>query len=508
MASPRLPLDTVACRLLEAELLEGSSGAQDVTVTGVAQDSRVVEPGDLFLAWKGVEHDSHDFMDQAVEAGAVAVVVERLRPDLAVPQLQVKNGRLAGALAADTVFGSPWTRLFLAGVTGTNGKTTTAVLSRHLLQSMGPARTVGTLGLMDETGNVRPGTEGLTTPGPVQLSAWMADMADEGVAYGSLEASSHALAQHRLDGLRFDVAAFTTLGRDHLDYHADPQEYRAAKGRLLDLLKPQGWAVVKGDESTWQALPLPQDRTLFFVIGDEAGGTETGGDAGLSHLVASELKLLPGGSSFRLSHGAEEALVDLPLPGRFNVENALAAAGIARVAGLSVGEIGAGLAEAPQVPGRMEKVVDGPITVLIDFAHTPDALEGVLHTLKSLVAGRILVVFGAGGDRDRGKRPRMGEVVARLADLAVVTSDNPRTEDPEAIIDDVVAGMGDAPHLRVADRRQAIGRALAEAHPGDLVLLAGKGHETYQVLGTSQVSFDERVIVRELMGRGEGGARA
>jgi len=228
MVSAGFPLERVAQRLREARILLSVQGPQDVPVTGVSQDSRQVSAGDLFLAWKGVDHDAHDYVAPAVEAGAVAAVVEHFLPELAVSQLQVKDGRLAGALAADSVLGSPWTGLFLTGVTGTNGKTTVAVLARHLLEQKGPARALGTLGLVEERGTVRAGTEGLTTPGPVQISTWLREMADEGVSYIVLEASSHALAQYRLDGTRLDAAVFTNLSRDHLDFHADLDDYRSA----------------------------------------------------------------------------------------------------------------------------------------------------------------------------------------------------------------------------------------------------------------------------------------
>lgn len=486
-----MPLQWVAQRLRDAQVLLDTRGPLDISVTGVSQDSRAVRPGDLFLAWKGVDHDAHDFLPQAVAAGSVAAVVERIVPELGAPQLLVRDGRLAGALAADTVMGSPWRDLFLGAVTGTNGKTTTAVLARHLLQTRGQTAAIGTLGLVESTGTVRPGTEGLTTPGPVQIAGWARDLADAGVEALVMEASSHALAQHRLDGLRFDVVVFTNLGHDHLDYHADLEDYRAAKARLLELMKPGGWAVVFKDEGAWAGVPFPRGQTLTVGIDAEAD------------FRALDVELHASGASFRLVGGEEEAPVSLPLLGRFNVENALTAAGLAWAGGMSIQEIAEGLSEAPQVPGRLEVVASEPFAVLIDFAHTPDALERVLTTLKPLVAGRLLVLFGAGGDRDRGKRPVMGRTVAGLADLAFVTSDNPRTEDPDRIIDDVVAGMEGAQLRRVTDRREAIGEALKEARPGDLLLLAGKGHESYQVIGREKLPFDEGGIVRELLTRGK-----
>ncbi len=487
MSRVPLSLQSVAQRLRDDQLILDTRGPLDISVTGVSQDSRSVTEGDLFLAWEGVDHDAHLFLDQAVEAGAVAAVVERMVPDLDVPQIQVRNGRLAGALAADEVFGSPWQSLFLGGVTGTNGKTTTVILARHLLQGRDATAAIGTLGLVDPSGEVRPGTEGLTTPGPVTLSAWTRDLLDSGSKALVLEASSHALQQRRLDGFRFDVVVFTNLGRDHLDYHADVDEYRAAKARLLELLKPLGWAVVFKDEGAWSAVAFPPGQTLTVGIDSHAD------------IRARDLELGSSGARFRLACGDEEEEVRLPLLGRFNVENALTAAGLAWVGGLSVQEIAEELSNAPQVPGRLEVIVAEPFQVLIDFAHTPDALQGALSTLRPLVKGRLLVLFGAGGDRDPGKRAEMGRVVAESSDLSFVTSDNPRTEDPDRIIDGVLEGMSGVEFRRFTDRREAIAAALEEARAGDLVLLAGKGHESYQVIGKEKLPFDEGGIVRELM---------
>lgn len=490
MNEPRLSLSAVV-EALEAEgLLEGVRGDVASEVRGVSQDSRDVEPGDLFLAWEGGEHDAHDYLPQAVEAGAVGAVVERFLPGLEVPQIRVSNGRRAGAIAADRVLGSPWDALFLAGVTGTNGKTTTTVLSRHLLSGLGASAALGTLGLLEPDGSIRPGSEGLTTPGPVRTSEWLRELADGGVGHVALEASSHALAQHRLDGIRFDVAVFTNLTLDHLDYHSDPGSYFLAKARLVELLKPDGTAVVNGDDPAWGDLPVPPKSLLTFGTGQNAD------------LRAREVRTDAGGARFVLERGDESVEVELPLPGAFNVENALAAAGVALAAGLELEAVARALEGAPQVPGRLEKVTGEPFTVLIDFAHTPDALARVLDALRPLVPGRLIVVFGAGGDRDPSKRPLMAEAATTRADLTVITSDNPRTEDPDAIIDDVVKGARGDAWERVTDRREAISRALEVAEEGDLVLLAGKGHERYQTVGREKRHFDEREIVRDLLSGG------
>ncbi len=485
MANAPTSLVSVARVLRTAGLVDELHGQEDVAVSGVTQDSRSVKAGDLFLAWRGSEWDAHDFVAPAARAGAVAAVVERHVPEAGIPQLQVSDGRRAAALAADTILGSPWQDLFTVGITGTNGKTTTALITRHLLEDSGPAVAIGTLGLVEADGAVRAGTEGLTTPGPVQLSQWLGGLVEEGVDSVAVEASSHALEQKRLAGMRFDAAVFTNLSQDHLDYHPDMASYLGAKSLLLDLMKEDGLTVVNADADHWRSLPLEGRRTLTYGVDSPAD------------LRAEALAPEPHGTRFRIALADEGAEVNLPLLGRFNVENSLAAAGAGTAAGMGVKAIAARLESVPQVPGRLEIVARDPFSILIDFAHTAEALHSVLATLRPLTSGRIIVVFGAGGDRDRGKRPKMGAAVAQGADLAVVTSDNPRTEDPESIIDDVVTGMAGSRHERHADRREAIRMALAAARAGDLVLLAGKGHESYQVIGTESRPFDERRIVQE-----------
>ena len=481
-----VPLERVASVLRAAGLLRETVGPLAVPLTGVSQDSRAIAPGDLFLAWAGVKADAHGYVADAARAGAVAAVVERRVAEAAVPQLVVHDGRLAGALAADAVLGSPWKDLFLVAVTGTNGKTTTTLILRHVLLARGPTATIGTLGLVQPDGSVRRGTEGLTTPGPVQLVTWLRALVDEGVTALTMEASSHALAQRRLDALRVNVAVFTNLTQDHLDYHADMEEYFNAKARLVELLDEHGTVVLNASDPAWRRLPAHPRRVTFGVDVD-------------ADVSATGVVLRARGSHFLLSYRGETLPVELPLPGRFNVENALGAAAAALIAGVPLSVIAKRLGSAPQVPGRLEVVVPEPFTVLIDFAHTPAALSGVLDALKPLVRRELVVLFGAGGDRDRAKRRPMAESVAARADYVVLTSDNPRTEDPEAILDDLEPGLAGVAYERVADRREAIRRALERARPGDVVLLAGKGHETYQVIGTEKRPFDERMVVRECL---------
>ena len=482
MTEPRLTLGAVSQVLRSAGLLKESLGPEDVGVLGVSQDSRAVSRGDLFLAWRGTASDAHEHVGEAVDAGAVAAVVER-RVDVAVPQLVVTDGRAAGALAAQVVMGHPSHRLFLVGITGTNGKTTTALLVRHLLAGRGPAAALGTLGVVDADG-IRPGTEGLTTPGPVQIAAWLRRLADEGQVAVAMEASSHALEQRRLDGVRFAVGVFTNLTQDHLDYHGDLGSYLAAKARLATLVSPDGWLVVNAADSAWSALDAGGRRVCTFGVEAPA------------QIRAEDVALDARGSRFTLVAGDVRREVTLPLLGSYNVENALAAAAVAWAWGVEVDEIVRRLATVPQVPGRLEAVVNEPFAVLIDFAHTPDALEGALGALRPLTEGRLIVLFGAGGDRDRTKRRPMAEAVARFADILVLTSDNPRTEDPERILDDLAEGLGGIPHARIADRREAIRHALALARAGDTVVLAGKGHESYQIIGREKRPFDERAEVR------------
>jgi UDP-N-acetylmuramoyl-L-alanyl-D-glutamate--2,6-diaminopimelate ligase len=478
-------LGAVAEVLRSADLLTETLGSEDVIVSGVCQDSRRALPGDLFLAWRGTVADAHDFIPEAVRRGAVATIVEHA-VDLDVPQLVVTDGRIAAALASATVMGVPSKDLVTIGVTGTNGKTTTAVLIGHLLEPDLSTAVIGTLGLIED-GRVRPGTEGLTTPGPVQIAIWLRELADGGKAAVVMEASSHALEQHRLDGVGFDVGVFTNLTRDHLDYHGDFDRYLRAKARLVELVEADGDVVVNGGDPAWAGLEVGGRRLRTYAIEGDAD------------LLASELVLGADGSAFTLTVDGARHAVRTPLLGRYNVENALAAIGAALAASVPLASIIERLATAPHVSGRLEAVVTSPFTVLVDFAHTPAALEGALAAIKPLTAGRLIVVFGAGGDRDRTKRRPMAEAVRAVADVIVLTNDNPRTEDPERILDDVAEGLRGSTYERFVDRRDAIRHALEVARPGDTVVLTGKGHETYQTIGTEKLPFDERAIVRDLI---------
>ncbi|MDQ2890291.1 MAG: UDP-N-acetylmuramoyl-L-alanyl-D-glutamate--2,6-diaminopimelate ligase, partial [Gemmatimonadota bacterium] len=383
-------------------------------------------------------------------------------------------------------YGYPARELRAIAVTGTNGKTTTVNILRGLLDDVaGPAASIGTLGvLLGRDATVIPGGLGLTTPGPDELQRVLRELCNAGVRTVAMEVSSHALDQHRIHGVAFDAAVFTNITRDHLDYHGTMERYFAAKARLVGYLKPTGTAVVNADQPEWSSLPR-SPRTLTF------GATE--GD-----VRAEGITFDSGGSSWTLRRAADAAPVRLPLVGDFNVMNALAAASAALAIGTPLDIVARSLSAIPQIPGRLERIGDSPV-VIRDYAHTPDALVRSLAALRPFVSGRIILVFGAGGDRDPGKRPIMGAAAQAGADVVIVTSDNPRTENPETIMDEIESGMT-VKHERIGDRRVAIHRAIEQARAGDTILLAGKGHETYQVVGTEKRPFDEREIVAEMLG--------
>jgi UDP-N-acetylmuramoyl-L-alanyl-D-glutamate--2,6-diaminopimelate ligase len=491
MSTPQsMKLSQLAERLRADGLLLGMVGG-DAELTGVADDSREVKRGDLFCAWSGTASDGHAYVGSAAGLGAAACLVEREVAGVTVPQLVARNGRRAAAVAASAFFGDPQHELTLTGVTGTNGKTTTVWILRHMLGTKAPSASLGTLGTILEDGSTLPGSEALTTPGPVALARTFRLLVDRGVHSVAMEVSSHALDQGRVHALRFDAATFTNLSRDHLDYHGTLETYLGAKRSLVRLLRPGGCAVINADDGAWQGLGAEAPRASTFGVKVPADVTAT------------DVEFTPAGVAFTLHAAGGRAAASMPLLGAFNVENALAAAATCLALGFTLPETVAALATVPQVPGRLERIADAPCAVLRDYAHTPDALERVLSALQPLTAGRVIAVFGAGGDRDRGKRPLMGSVAERLADVAIVTSDNPRTEDADAIIDEIVAGMGAASHERITDRRAAIARALEIARPEDIVLLAGKGHETYQIVGTEKQAFDEREIVGDLVAGGK-----
>ena len=482
---------SIVDRLRELGLLVRTRGTLPERIDEVTDDSRAANAGTLFVAVRGSARDGHDFL-AAVEGqgAAVAIVEDETRTRL--PVIVVSDARRAAAAAAAVRHGDPARSLKLIGVTGTNGKTTTVGLLRHLLDGTnGRAASIGTLGvLVGSEGEPVDGGSGLTTPGPIELQRVLAALVGRGVSTVAMEVSSHSLHQKRVEGLVFAAGVFTNLTRDHLDYHGTMDEYLAAKALLIGRLAADGVAVVNADDEAWSRLPAAPGSLSFSSEGRDA------------ELRALDVRYRPRGSEWTLAIGDQRFTVTLPLIGAFNVANALAAAGAASALGMDAREIAARLSVAPQVPGRLELINAAP-AVLRDYAHTPDALERALDAVRPFATGKLIVVFGCGGDRDKGKRPVMGNIATREADIAIVTSDNPRTEDPEHILDDIEAGMRGRPHERVEDRRAAIARALSLAGEGDVIVLAGKGHETYQIRGTVKHHFDEKEIVHELTTAGQ-----
>jgi UDP-N-acetylmuramoyl-L-alanyl-D-glutamate--2,6-diaminopimelate ligase len=476
-------------RLIAALAPEAVLGQEPVQVRDLAYDARAVTAGAAFFCVPGERADGHDFAAQAVENGAVALVVERpveLPPHQpGIPQLVVADARSSMAIAGDSFFGEPTKELAVAGVTGTNGKTTTAFLLHAILEAAG--RRPGLLGTIEcrVGGEARPVVR--TTPEAIDLQRLFREMLDAGDESVALEASSHASALHRLDRVRFDVLVFTNLTQDHLDFHGTMEEYYAAKRRLFTGAAPPPAAVNVGDEWGRQlAAELAETRRAPLV---------TFGFADDAEIRPEDLVLDARGARFR----AGGVVLRTSLRGRFNVENVLGAVAAAQLLDVDDEELAAGVAALAGVPGRFEAVDEGqPFTVLVDYAHTPDSLDNVLRAAREVAAGRVLVVFGAGGDRDRGKRPLMGKVAADLADVVVVTSDNPRSEEPLAIIQDVLQGTGTDVEID-PDRRSAISRVLTLAEEGDVVVIAGKGHEQGQEIGAEKLPFDDRAVAREAL---------
>jgi len=477
------------------------AGAGDGTeVADVAFDSRAVGPGTLFFCVRGGSVDGHDFAPAVVAAGAAALVVER-ELDLDVPQIIVPDSRAAMGPIAARFFGDPSEELRVVGVTGTNGKTTTTFLIRSILERSGTS--CGLLGTVKRVvGGVSEPVE-RTTPEAIDLQRTFRRMLDAGDAACAMEVSSHAMALGRADAIQFDVAAFTNLTQDHLDFHADMEDYYAAK-RLLFAPGSRGVApraaVVNVDDPYGERLAADLRRcgeptlTTFSAAGHPAD------------LTADDVEFDAAGATFVLNGGGAVREVRLPLPGHFNVENALAALGSVLALGVGLDDALDGLAAAESVPGRMEPIDAGQdFGVLVDYAHTPDSLENVLRAARRLTDGELICAFGCGGDRDAAKRPLMGRAGTELADLAVITSDNPRSEDPGAIIAQILAGVpeGGSGCVEVEpDRRGAIALALGRAAPGDLVVIAGKGHEQGQEFeGGRKIPFDDREVAREELER-------
>jgi UDP-N-acetylmuramoyl-L-alanyl-D-glutamate--2,6-diaminopimelate ligase len=454
------------------------------SVSGVAYRSDRVRPGDVFFCVPGLAFDGHDFASDAVARGAVAVVAERPL-DVDVPQVVVRDARAALAVVSARFFGDPTGRLDVVGVTGTNGKTTTCYVLDSILRAA--QRTTGLIGTVETRVGESSEPAGRTTPESRDLQELFARMADEGVSSVAMEVSSHAIDLHRVDGVRFAVAAFTNLSQDHLDYHHTMDEYFAVKSRLFTEM-PVGARVVCIDDEAG------------MMLAESSGADLTVGRSARAAVRATDVRLRADGTAFTLVTPAGSAEVELPLAGDFNVSNALVAAGCGLALGIGLDDIVAGLNAAPQVPGRLERVDERQdFAVLVDYAHTPDGLAKAIAAVRALTPGRVITVFGCGGDRDPEKRAPMGEAAGALSDVVVVTSDNPRSEDPTDIILRIQEGLrrtGGDIHVEV-DRRRAIALALGLACEGDTVLIAGKGHEDYQIFADRTIHFDDREVARE-----------
>ena len=477
---------------IPSELFVEVTGEPAVEVTGLSYDSRRARPGDLFFCVPGGTADGHLFAEQALEAGATALVVER-ELDVAAPQLRVTSVRSAMPLLAAAALGNPADELLMLGVTGTNGKTTTAFLLESILSA--DSRRTGLIGTIETrvAGEIRPGVR--TTPESLDLQMLLAEMRDAGVSAAAMEVTSHALVLNRVDGIRFSAAAFTNLTQDHLDFHKDMEDYYLAKRELFTPQRLERGAVNVDDVYGQRLAEEAQVPMLTF-------GTSEGAD-----VRATEVDLRADGSTFRVSTPKGEVVIETSLVGPFNVSNCLAAVACAQQAGIGLDAIESGIRSLAAVPGRFESVRQGqPFAVVVDYAHTPDSLDNVLTAAKKLAAargGRVICAFGCGGDRDKGKRPLMGMVVARLADVVIVTSDNPRSEDPESILGQILEGVTverpEGADAVLVDRREAIERAIGTAEDDDVVVIAGKGHETGQQFADRTIPFDDRSVVREVL---------
>lgn len=471
----------------------------DLDVPRLQYDSRKVERGDCFVALRGTGTDGHQFINTAVERGAKVVMMEddHALPDAycmhrSIVKIVVRDTRKALAIMAANYFSHPSASLTMVGVTGTNGKTTTTHLIKGILEEAG--QRVGLVGTIEYRigDEVIPATH--TTPESLELNDLLSRMRSAGCQSVSMEVSSHALQQSRVFGLGYRVAVFTNLTQDHLDYHGSMEEYFRAKKILFDDLSANAAAVVNGDDP-WgmKIVSSTRARMVSYGTGDRAD------------VRATDIRLSLEGTSWTVSSGGTQQPVSTPLVGRFNMYNCLAAYAAGTALGLSPASVSAGIRRVTSVRGRFERI-SSPAgwSAIIDYAHTPDALEKCLQTIHEVLPvkrrGKIITIFGAGGDRDRTKRPLMGKVAARLSDRVIVTSDNPRTEDPNSIMDDIAAGIGrEIAMVREPDRRTAIVSALREASAGDVLLIAGKGHEDYQVLGKQKIHFSDREIVEDFI---------
>ena len=471
--------------LRDIEYIDFAADA-DLEISGICYDSRQSAPGQLFVAVTGFASDGHRFIPMAVEKGASAILCEKV-PEVDVPYVLVKNTRYALAIASRNFFGDPASKMHIIGLTGTNGKTTSTYLIKHMLEECLGAK-VGLIGTnANMIGDVEMHTE-RTTPESFELHKLFYDMHEAGCTYVVMEVSSHALVLDRVAGITFDVGSFTNLTQDHLDFHSDMDDYARAKAMLFSRCK--GGCVNVDDEYSRVMLDGATCPVLTYSIDNPSG------------LKAENISLEPAAVKFTAVIGEEREEISLAIPGRFSVYNALGVIACGIQLGLSLSQCSIAMKSAKGVKGRVETVpTDGDYTVIIDYSHTPDSLENVLKTVREATKGRVVALFGCGGDRDRAKRPIMGRIGTELSDFAIITSDNPRTEKPEAIIDDILEGVnvGKERYVAISDRVEAIRFAIENHLPGDIIVLAGKGHETYQEINHQKFHMDEREIVADIL---------
>jgi UDP-N-acetylmuramoyl-L-alanyl-D-glutamate--2,6-diaminopimelate ligase len=464
-------------------------GSKELEITGVSASSKTLVPGNLFIAKKGMSHDGTAFIAEAIAAGASAIVTDMYNPFLDPKVSQLITNDVAGLEAdlADVFYGTPSKHLYMVGITGTSGKTTTSYMIRHLFEALqGRCGLIGTIEWILASGAI-PST--MTTPDVVTCHKLLSEMKEGGCKACVMEVSSHALTQGRVKNIDYDVAVFTNLSQDHLDYHKDMQQYAEAKALLFTSLAQNKVAVINSD-SPWSKVMIEKSKARILSYGIE----------NTSDVKASDVILSETGTEFTVRYENQQSHLSSPLIGVFNVYNLLAATTAGLAKGYRLDAITKALSSFSFVPGRLEKVENRKgLHIFVDYCHKPDALDNVLKTLTALKKGRLLCLFGCGGDRDKGKRPLMGSTAERYADEVIITSDNPRSEDPVAIIKQILSGIQDTSKVLVEiDRKKAIEKVICRMKKDDVLLIAGKGHETYQIFSHGTVEFDDRVVAKKL----------
>lgn len=501
-------------KLLDGINITYITGDRNPTIQGVVSDHRKVKPGYAFVCYQGLNVDGHNYIAGAIQNGATAIISEKFIPDLSenISVVVTSNGRIAQAVCAANWHGNPAKRLNLIGITGTNGKTSTAHLTYGILKEQRLKTAVlGTIGHSFDLQNTVNGNVKsveipaiLTTPDPYELQAIFKELVDSGIENVIMETSSQGLAQHRLYGLTFDTAVFTNLTQDHMDYHENMENYFSAKLMLFKQLSPQGLAILNLDSPVTPKITehLPDNNVLTYGLTDEADLVAKNVETTLKHLSFTAYN--KGAFNKEQHQELRKIRATIQLLGTYNTYNALAAIGVGLKYNCSIEAIQNGLFSTV-VPGRFENVSSNStysknFAVIVDYAHTPDGLENVLTAARDISEGRLISVFGCGGDRDKSKRPKMGKISTQIADFSVITSDNPRTEDPNVIISDIVSGLPkDTDYVCVPDRKSAIQHAIMDANSGDVVVIAGKGHEDYQEINGKRHPFDDRVIASKVL---------